>query len=785
MSTKRLSIFIVISQWAVIFMSGAQAVPNVAKMRSVALSFDQEIQAPRWQYDAKAKVKGPAVVQKLVDVKKARLDRKFSDCIAAAKKGGQSAAGMAVWFAVTELDCAQNLAREDEGKVAPLVSALQTIVKHPQWLIQGPQVEILRPLFYESLVIQLERQIKSDRKSAWSSFDLALSYRRALSQDQLARLYRASGELAFLEQNIPLATDLYSRSLDLKETQEARRKLEALKSAVQTKKAEKVEAEKPESTLPFDSTGDEKELAERTQRSIQSGDLLAAIEDAVSLIEKFPGGTAAKWAADRTLEIYLSLGAKSEGQYPKLREKSVDLMLKLDSGRMYRMANNAFVKGFYSDAHRLAMAAYKKYQGHPDSTKALSIAANASLYQGEYSQAEEHYTALVNEHAGSDESKTALFRLGLIKFRAKKWSEASGFFERLLVLAPSSDWEYLALYWQWRCHQKLNSNQAAGTAEKLMTRYPLTYYGLRARAEANQGGLPSFKGDKAAVLKSEMWLTESQSQTWERFQFLLKSGWFDEAQAELNELPEPVTPEDRLNRARLLGAAFDHYQAIKIYSDVWQKKPELFSWQLLKWAFPLEYPNAVERESRANGLDASLIRGLARQESSFRPRAQSSANAYGVMQVVLPTAQEVVQSQKWKTTMTLPEDLFTPELNIRIGSIYLGRLVRAFKGHVPLAAAAYNAGIGRLRRWLQSRPDLGDLENHATSSPDDEVWIDELPWDETSIYVKAVLRNMMIYRWLEKGEWKLPEPIWKFSTTETSCAPRISSRKVASRGCGE
>jgi soluble lytic murein transglycosylase len=88
-------------------------------------------------------------------------------------------------------------------------------------------------------------------------------------------------------------------------------------------------------------------------------------------------------------------------------------------------------------------------------------------------------------------------------------------------------------------------------------------------------------------------------------------------------------------------------------------------------------------------------------------------------------------------------------------------LIRAYKGNIPFALAAYNAGTGRLRRWLAQRSDLGDIENNPSSDPEAEIWVDELPWEETTKYVKSILRNYMIYNALEKGEFSLSNPIWK------------------------
>jgi soluble lytic murein transglycosylase len=129
------------------------------------------------------------------------------------------------------------------------------------------------------------------------------------------------------------------------------------------------------------------------------------------------------------------------------------------------------------------------------------------------------------------------------------------------------------------------------------------------------------------------------------------------------------------------------------------------------------------------------------------------------MQLLPMTGQELAHDFKIKD-YSVPESLYDPDINIKLGSNYLARMIHNFNGNVPLAVAAYNAGPTRLRRWMAARKDITPLENANTSSPEVEVWIDELPWDETSFYVKAVLRNWMIYRLLDGSKVTMSEPIW-------------------------
>ena len=84
-------------------------------------------------------------------------------------------------------------------------------------------------------------------------------------------------------------------------------------------------------------------------------------------------------------------------------------------------------------------------------------------------------------------------------------------------------------------------------------------------------------------------------------------------------------------------------------------------------------------------------------------------------------------------------------------------MLKKFSGNIPWALAAYNAGPERMDRWNRARK----LPLTASSEPFQEIWIDELPWSETNIYVKSILRNLLVYRLLDKGRVQLTEPLWK------------------------
>ncbi|HWP44369.1 MAG TPA: lytic transglycosylase domain-containing protein, partial [Blastocatellia bacterium] len=124
--------------------------------------------------------------------------------------------------------------------------------------------------------------------------------------------------------------------------------------------------------------------------------------------------------------------------------------------------------------------------------------------------------------------------------------------------------------------------------------------------------------------------------------------------------------------------------------------------------------------------------GLIRQESVFNPDAISRAGARGLMQL-MPATGRLVSRRQGNGNITA-SDLHNPTLNIKLGMNYLAQMLGQF-GRIEYAAAAYNAGPGRAKRWIAERGSL-DIED----------WIESIPFSETRGYVQGVLRYAANYR---------------------------------------
>lgn len=136
--------------------------------------------------------------------------------------------------------------------------------------------------------------------------------------------------------------------------------------------------------------------------------------------------------------------------------------------------------------------------------------------------------------------------------------------------------------------------------------------------------------------------------------------------------------------------------------------------------------------------ERALLLAIVRQESAFAPDAMSRAGARGLMQLMPATAANVAR----KIDVQYSLDRLTSDgiYNLVLGRSYLEKLLDDFGGSYALAIAAYNAGPGRVRQWLQ---DFGDPRGTDIAMVD---WIEMIPFSETRLYVQRVLENLQIYR---------------------------------------
>ncbi|HUE95962.1 MAG TPA: lytic transglycosylase domain-containing protein, partial [Longimicrobiaceae bacterium] len=241
-------------------------------------------------------------------------------------------------------------------------------------------------------------------------------------------------------------------------------------------------------------------------------------------------------------------------------------------------------------------------------------------------------------------------------------------------------------------------------------------------------GLASEPADAAAVLHAM-----------DRLEAL---GLHEEAQAEydwaLRHFAEK--PLALLTLAEGMRDRMKPVEAIRVGRSLLPLREQQWDDRLLRVVYPFLYRDLILAEARRANIDPMLYAALVRQESTFRHDVKSWVGATGLGQIMPATG-------RWLAPRAGIRDydeslLEVPELNLRMGTMYFGDLVRRYDGAADLALAGYNAGPGRADRWRRT----------LNYGRDTDAFRAAIPFDETRNYVMIVLRNAAIYERLYGGD---------------------------------
>lgn len=378
---------------------------------------------------------------------------------------------------------------------------------------------------------------------------------------------------------------------------------------------------------------------------------------------------------------------------------------------------------------------------------------------GNYNKAIEFFNLIKNKNQNSSEFEEALLRSGLCYLRLEKYKEAVSVFEYLVSL-DRDKYNVTGRYWWLRSLEYAADPREISEKQKFVSDFSFSYYGLKIRSELDGGKLNA--GKPSELPKVKWVLSEKNRLVWNRFKELSKIGWILEAQNEILELKWPQNPLVVFYITEVLSEASLYPSSVKMMAPLLESYKEVRSVDWLKRIYPYRYSQWIEKESLKNKIDAHLIYSLIRQESSFGLKALSSSQAAGLMQMIQPTALDV--AEKLKLKIIFPDDLYRPEINIPMGTFYISAVIKEMNQNIPLALAGYNAGPSRVKTFLNFRKETQGL---LTADKDpvprgiEDIWIDELPWLETTGYVKSILRNMLVYELIKKREITYRSDFWR------------------------
>jgi peptidoglycan lytic transglycosylase len=403
------------------------------------------------------------------------------------------------------------------------------------------------------------------------------------------------------------------------------------------------------------------------------------------------------------------------------------------------------------------------------------------------------YRAALNSFPGNAEVTPAHFYFAWKAHEAKNFAESSRLLtEHLAVYAGNNtDFRGKAAYWAARDSERAGKlAEARAIYQGLLARYDANWYGYLAQQRLNDmtrnGNAPvaKFAADSPVgravanlqtVTVAEETAGAAEDERIGKADQLNIIGSDDSALEELREPSgrNPNSPRVNLTIAKIYRGQNDNVQALnylkRSYPDYSQMKPEEMRRDEWDVFYPLQYWDIIKQESQGRGLDPYQVAGLIRQETVFNPRAVSPARAYGLMQLIVPTAVTTARRIGSDRAITV-ESLFEPRLNIQLGTAYFKDQLDKY-GKIEYVAAAYNAGPNRVVQWRASLPLQID------------EWQEEVPFRETRLYIQGVVRNTLQYRRLydENGNFR-PEvgsrAVYPSPNSSPSPSDSIKMRRV-------
>ncbi len=195
---------------------------------------------------------------------------------------------------------------------------------------------------------------------------------------------------------------------------------------------------------------------------------------------------------------------------------------------------------------------------------------------------------------------------------------------------------------------------------------------------------------------------------------------------------------------------------LAIFQSLEKIKPKIKKYFLenhIDLLFPLDYTDEIEKNAKKREVPKPLIYALIRQESVFDSRARSVADAFGLMQIISPTARQT--SMKMGLTYRGFRQLYNPARNILLGTVHLKSLLTQYQNSFIFTVAAYNAGATPVNKWKKYITYNSALE-----------FIENIPYEETRTYVRLLIRNYIFYHnLLEYEDSKYPDWIFKLDHT--------------------
>jgi soluble lytic murein transglycosylase len=399
--------------------------------------------------------------------------------------------------------------------------------------------------------------------------------------------------------------------------------------------------------------------------------------------------------------------------------------------------------------------------------------ADDSLYRigriyflrGDFENAAANYEKIINNYPGGDKISDAYWELGWIQFKGGDYNSAKNTFQGMKARFKGTSVGEEAMFWEARCLQKLEENDAAANIYKeIIDSKTYTYYTFASQRSLKlidvEYDIPKIDNSvypdnpKIAALLPEVYKdienidtnnnSGSQSGKFthiDKAKELLNLEFYTSAAKEI-EAGSGEFEQDNLSIleiSTLYLKAKDYLNSQKLIVKYLSKLKSGLSNPYKDYVYYLLYPYGfkeyIDKYSKQFNVDPLFVLAVIREESRFQPDAGSFAGALGLMQIIPKTGKGIASQ------LGIPDFnsqmLLDPEISIRMGSYYLSKQLENFNQNKYYACGAYNGGPGSMSKWISS---WGDK--------DIDEFIEYVSYDETRNYIKKVMGSYFLYQLL-------------------------------------
>jgi soluble lytic murein transglycosylase len=465
-------------------------------------------------------------------------------------------------------------------------------------------------------------------------------------------------------------------------------------------------------------------------------------------VKPYASGDEAELVALRLAEVEYFQGR--HGSAREALQPYLDRGSRQGEARFFYLMSQRGLKN-HDSFEELAHALAKDFPDSSWAEEALNNLATFYIQRDQNDEADVVLRDMYSRFPRGRYAERAAWKAGWTAYRKGNMGDAVQFFESAAANFPRSDYRPSWLYWSGRARAAMGDRAGAIARYQLtVADYQNTYYGRLATAVLKQLGTAAAQSNLVFVRGAEL---NGEGNPFpagaDTIRTLLALGLYEPAVQELEYArkkwgdsaaigatiawanKQMAASETGTRQFTLARGAINLMK--RSYPQFMAAGGEQLPREILTTIFPLSYWDLISKYSAQHDLDPYLIAALMAQESTFVRDIRSSANAYGLMQLIPSTARQQARKLNMRYSTQL---LTTPEANVRMGTAYFADKVRQF-GAVHLALASYNAGETPVRRWLRERPGV----------PRDE-FIDDIPYAETQQYVKRILGTAEDYRLL-------------------------------------